>query len=275
MYVPVMQVRNSEVIVYDQWTGARRAPELQEENLKGAYSGTVTDGAIKRLKKCVSLLVQKSPKKWIYNPVVDKHHQFRIGFITLTIADQGKDTAHDVYKNCLEPWLRWGRRQGMTDYVWKAELQQRGEIHYHVATNVFLHYQDIQDYWNRLQHKARYLDKYAKEHGHFRPNSVDVHAVKKVKDIERYLTKYMTKNLKRGDPNPAINGKIWDASQNLKSANYFSTEMTPRNLELLHSNATKVIETEHCKIFRMPPDSPIYTLDNVQRKSYHSFIQSI
>lgn len=272
MYIPVLQVRNSEVIIYDEWIGPRKARKGENPFApQAAYSGRMTDGAAKRLKKAVSLLVQKSPRISIYNPVAKCHHPFRLSFVTLTIADSGKASGKEIYRECMAPWLRWARRSGMNDYVWKAELQKRGEIHYHIATNHFLHWRDIRDVWNKYQKKAGYLQSFAKKHKHFKPNSTDVHSIKKIKNIERYLTKYMMKGV--GDSQ--IVGKTWDCSRNLKDASYFCTEMTPENLRRLRSITTKEINTDHCTIFRIPPDSAPATLDGIQRKEYSSHLKSI
>lgn len=268
----MLQVRNSEIIVYEQWMGPR-SPHNQDKIFGGraAYSGQMTSGSEKRLKRCVSLLVQKSPRISIWNPVAECHHPFRLSFITLTVADQKTDSAQKVYKNCMSPWLRWARRSGVKDYVWKAELQQRGALHYHIATNQFMHWRDVRDVWNKYQRKAGYLDKFAKREGHYHANSTDVHAIRKVKDIERYLTKYMQK----GVGNSNIKGKTWDASKNLKQSNLFSTEMTPANLAKIRRISTKEIPTDHCRIFRIPQDSAIAVLDNVQKREYTNFLSQL
>lgn len=272
LYVPMLQIKNSEVIVYKEWRGPRTYHNQDNPfSDRAAYSGSVTDGSVKRLKKCISLLVQKSPRISIYNPVAKCHHPFRLSFITLTIADQKRDTAKDVYKNCMAKWLRWARRAGMTDYVWKAELQQRGALHYHLSTNMFMHWEEVRDVWNKYQRKAGYLDKYAKQNGHFKANSTDVHSIRKVKDIERYLSKYMQK----GIGNSSINGKVWDASKNLKQSKLFSTEMTPKNLQLIRSIAKKKIESDHCTIFQIPQDSATAVLDNIQKAEYSQFLKSL
>lgn len=274
MYVDVMQVRNSEILLYREWYGPRYKPEPKVnpfEELPKAYSGKVTDGAAKRLKKAVSLLVQTSPRKRIFNPVTGRHQAFRLNFVTLTTADSLGEIGQEVTKKCLAPFLRWGRNAGAKSYVWKAELQERGAIHYHVATNTFLHWKDIRDTWNKYQRKAGYLAKYAARNGHYHANSTDVHAMRKVKDIERYLTKYMMKQ----DGEKTINGKIWDCSQNLKSSKYFATEMTPANLEKARKIAIREARSEHCTIIRIPQDSVNYILDPVQQQEYRIHLSSI
>lgn len=273
MYIDTLQMRHSEALIYRQWNGPRYPPKKKQiEALLStkAYSGTVTEGAKKRMRKAISLLVQKSPMQRIWNPVINKFHKFNIGFITLTIADQGKDTATDVYKKCLAPFLKWFRYRGLNEYVWKAELQERGTIHYHMAVNEFVHWQLVRDKWNVYQKKAGYLDKFARSHKHFRPNSTDVHAVWKVDNVEAYMLKYMSK-----DEDSTIKGKVWDCSKNLKDGKYFATELTWQNLDLLRTYCKKEIVGEYSTIFRLPAGQQKLILDPAQMLQYRNHLISI
>lgn len=273
MYVDVMQVRSAEVLIYRQWMGARSAPKEKNSLFgdKKAYSGSITDGSRKRLSKAVSLLVQKSPTKWINNPVTGNSHQFRIGFVTLTVPDEKATDAKALYSKCLSKYLRWFRSTGATDYVWKVELQKRGVLHYHIATNQFVHWKDSRDVWNKYLKQAGYLQSFAKKHGHFKPNSSDVHAMRKIKAVEKYLVKYLSKT-PGAQP---INGKTWDASKNLKQAKYFTTELTPRNLDRLRSIAQHEHKGEHCTYYSIPQDSAIAIMDSLQQSNYRHHLSSI
>lgn len=273
MYVDMMQMRHAEAMIYREWRGPRYPPkekQLQALAAASTYSGQMTRAVVKRLRKAISLLIQKSPKRRIFNPVINRSHDFSIGFVTLTVADQGRDNEADVYSKCLEPWLKWARYRGMKDYVWKAELQERGTVHYHIAVNVFMHYQLIRDKWNLYQKKAGYLDKFAGENGHFRPNSTDVHAVHQVDNIEAYLCKYMVK-----DGIGEIAGKVWDCSKGLKKAKYFATELTPDNLDKVRMYCTAEITGEYSTVFRLPQGQAKLVFDKVQMREYRKHLLSI
>jgi len=270
MYNTYFQVRTKEVFVFRVWEGARYPRSKEDLPKRKAYSGEVTRGAVKRMRKAISLIVQKTPTRKIFNPVSKSYHDFSIGFTTLTIGDQQGKSEKQVYQELLAPWLRWARRKGMKDYVWRAELQERGAVHYHLITNVFLHYQEMQDTWNRYQKKHGYLQSFGRKHGHFRPNSVDVHSVWKVGDIESYMSKYMTK-----DVGAVVDGKIWDASRNLKSARYYTDYLTPGNLDRLRTIAQKEKQSEHCTIFNLNKGYQSYVLDSVQKASYYKYLRSI
>ena len=94
----------------------------------------------------------------------------------------------------LEPFLRWMRQvHNTTLYIWKAERQKRGAIHYHITSNKFIHYQELRNKWNWLLSKHGLNESYVKEHQHNNANSTDVHSVKNIKNLAPYLIKYFTK----------------------------------------------------------------------------------
>lgn len=264
-YIPYNQLRTNSIIQYHQSQEPRRnTMSYEERNWKASimanyhditqektYTGTVTKGAKKRIQKAVSILVQGSNEQWIQNPVTGKRQKFKLSFITLTISETERNlTAKEAHKILLEPFLRYMRdRYNMRTYIWKAELQERGQIHYHLTTNVFIPYYVIRDYWNKLQRKAGLLENFKAKFGHENPNSIDVHSVYKIKNLESYLVKYLSKS---ESDKGSTEGKIWDCSTNIKRAKYFVVENDTVSDEKIKEAAKKgkVIykETEHCKI---------------------------
>lgn len=234
--VPVLQVRNKTAIIYNEYvnthqkysittTEESQASEPSEKvtQLKSykRYQGIVTDGVRKRIKKAICLMLQSTENRTIYNPVTNRPQQFKISFITLTIPDSNVVEAKKAQKELLEPLLRWLRRSHtMKSYVWKVEQQERGQLHYHLMADCYVHYQELRNYWNRLLTKAELNSEYVAKKGHSDANSTDIHSLKKVKNVEAYLIKYLSKTEQNSNP---INGKVWDCSKNLKAFNYYST----------------------------------------------------
>lgn len=250
-FIPHVQVRNNGILVYER-PAVPNPRQYNTTGLKNTYSGKVSTGAQKRIRKAIDILLQTTPQRTIWNPVSEVFHPFRLSFITLTISEQKKNlTAREGYNLLLKDWLRWANRKGVKSFIWKAELQERGQLHYHVTTNQFLHYMDIQKEWNKLQKSNSLLDGYAKKYGHFNPNSTDVHSVKNIKNFEAYLSKYLAKC----DQNEkATDGKIWDCSSDLKR-DRFSEVMDYETNDLLraalHGGFEKVT-MEHCQIIKTP-----------------------
>lgn len=269
MYIPTVQIRENSAIVYQYWSGARRShvSELSALNLSVAkYTGRVTSFAERNIRRAVDLLLQASPKRVIFNPVLGMFHGFRLGFVTLTVSDQVLRPHCEVYKKCLRPFLDWLRKRRCL-YIWKVELQERGQVHYHLTVNSFIHYQDIQNKWNRLQHKAGYLDGFAKVHRHYKPNSTDVHSVRNIADIEAYLVKYICKAEKNGTVG---SGKVWGCSASLEGKR-FSIEVDSSISSKL-SKVSSRKELAECVIFKIKGAG---LLSGYSKTQYQLFINKI
>ena len=77
-----------------------------------------------------------------------------------------------------------GRPNGLKNFVWVSEAQERGNIHFHLVTSTkFLSVHYVQDYWNKII-------------GQESKNSVDVEYIKEnsIRNISGYFAKYMSKS---------------------------------------------------------------------------------
>lgn len=221
--------------------------------------------------KAVDMLLQRSENRRIWNPVVARHHDFQIGFCTLTIPAHKAVKASFAHENLLQPFLRTARRKwGIEDYIWKAELQARGQLHYHITWSEFVEFTKIRDSWNSLLRKHRLSDDFARRHGHFNPNSIDIHAVWKINNLKAYLAKYIAKA--EADKS-ALDGKVWDCSKSVKRLP-FSVVMTYEKRDFLEDavgmGVAKEITSEHFKLFKMK--HPTAVLSSSELQSYKSVI---
>lgn len=238
--MPVMQLRDKAIVTYLRTeSDGRKGLQLfrslnMKEQQKKTYSGKMTIGAKKRCTKAINLLVQGTRRRWISNPVNGRMMLHQLSFITLTVTDRaGLLDGKTAYKNLLSHFLSWLRKtKGVTSYIWKAELQENGQIHYHITCPDFIHYKEIRAKWNELQKKAGYLDAYFKEFGHWDPNSTDIHSAKVVKDMAAYLVKEITKTMQN---ELCLGGKVWDCSEQLSKGKYFSVEMKQDQFTYLES----------------------------------------
>lgn len=183
-----------------------------------SYSGKMTDHAARRIRKTIDLFFQISPKKLIFNEVSRRFQYFQINFVTLTISCKRLIGSKEGYEKLLAPFLRKLRTHAKIAYVWKGELQKRGQPHWHITTNSFLHMTWVRNVWNSLQEKAGYLDEYYQEHQHYNAPSTEVKSVRNLKRVDLYLAKYLSK----GDASGKWEGKIWGSSDNLRTGSQFS-----------------------------------------------------
>lgn len=293
--VPTLQVRPTMLLVYDTYLDRSYSynskPPKQFDRFanidKAAYSGQLSLHAKKRLSKALNLLVAISRPKSVFNPSTGKQYQFRVNFVTLTLpAAQRSVSDRELKKHVFDPFIKSMKyKHGLRSYVWRAERQFNGNLHFHITTDTFLPLTSIRDQWNRYLSRFHFIDEFQTNHGHDQPNSTDVHSVHKIDNIAAYMVKYMSKdpvehlievNAKRiskglaaidpdlhpfrKDPNQPkwdqpIEGKVWDCSSNLKTKHRCEMHMdSGSNDELsfvLKYPNTDYCETDHCFIISL------------------------
>ncbi len=294
--VPMLQVRPGMLLAYDQvlWHSGRPSrdndsgnpnstkpepPDRHDVNKEKTYAGQLTAHSKKRLTKAINLLVAQALPKTAINFKTGDEFKFRVNFVTLTLpAPQGAVSDKEIKKTCLDNWLKTMRyRHNLNSYVWRAERQFNGNIHFHITTDTYLPYDQICNVWNHQLSKFHFIDEFEAANDHRHPNSTDVHSVQGVKNLAAYMVKYCSKdpeehlkevNQKRraigdreiipedhpwrkieGQPewNQPINGKVWDCSQNLKTKETCSIEIDSDAMQCL--NFTKDNFPENCSSF--------------------------
>jgi hypothetical protein len=229
-----------------------------KENLKNnQLTGILSAKASRRLSNSVNWLVASAKNKTLYDKPTGKRFSFKINFITLTLPslDHGISDHHFKSK-LLHNFINTCRTaHGLKNYVWKVETQENGNIHAHFTTDTFIHWKSLRDIWNRILIKHGCMDSYTEKHSNMTfedyvlayssgsktsikklrtafeygvatnwqsPNSTDVHAVHKVKDISAYLASYMSK---KEDGRRVIKGRVWSCSTNLSEKNKLVIEL--------------------------------------------------
>lgn len=319
--IPYLQFRSNSIIQFTQteydssskryWQDkltsnlGRFLDSGEWESVQDTYTGKLCPGAKKRLTRCVELMCMATKNTWIYNPYTRKHFQFKIGFITLTVYSPDKMIhGKEAHKQCLEPFLLWCRRKyGMKMYIWKAELQQRGQIHYHLTVDSFIPKEALAQKWNELQIAAGYLDmnEYQKKFGPTEIKDVPstkIHSVYKKKSIAGYITKCVANEMevrfqksteaiegvfvnddgvvleliKSTQSQSSIHGKVWDCSINLKQNSYFLTiadqDYCDRLWKMVQDKQASVTYTDTCIIWKLYKNSTDSVLRHTDKISF-------
>lgn len=185
-------IRPKSIVVYSKWNGDRRLQyNLLKPPKKNDYSHShLTYQSQKRMKKALELLIYTAKYKTVFVKATNSHFRYKLNFVTLTLPSRQMHTDREIVKNCLSPFLEnWQNGRKGFLYIWKAEVQHNGNIHFHLVTNSFIHYLKLRKRWNKAINKLGYVDRSNSDN----PNSTDVHAVEGKKDLASYLAKYMNK----------------------------------------------------------------------------------
>jgi hypothetical protein len=159
-----------------------------------SHSGKVSMKGRKRLEKAINWLLYLAKPKKVTDSTTGKKFIFKVNFITLTLPATQTHTDQQISATCLKNFLDVCRAQcGLNNYVWRAEAQANGNIHFHLITDVYIHHTDIRRWWNQSVELLGYIQEFQKKFHHTNPNSIDVHSVKHINRLSSYLSKYMSK----------------------------------------------------------------------------------
>lgn len=215
----------ADIYNYDTKETTTQMPDFNKPG--GIYS----DKAKKRINRAIDWLMEISPLLPYFDPIAKRKRWMRINFITLTLPASQIHDDLTIKKECMNQFLTEMRTQHkMKNYIWGAESQTNGNIHFHITTNTYLHWAVIRKVWNRCLNKLGYIEAYRAEQKEWHkngfkprpelfktwsmekqgraykngmkgnwsdPNSTDVHAVRKVENIAAYLSKHYSKQQKR------------------------------------------------------------------------------
>ena len=221
---------------------ASNQPEQFRDN---HHHGQVSDITKRKIARAIDYLVYMArPKRLPYT----KHGKgllFRLNFITLTLSSSQIHTDNEIMSGIFRPFLMaLSRKWKVNNYIWRAEKQVNGSIHYHIITDKFIPWNELRNVWNRCQQNLGYVTRYRenqvlwhREGFRFRPelspkwnrsaqlkayhegcrhdwnspNSTDVHSLRLLSNVKAYFVKYMTKSEQSAD----IQGRLWGCSRQL------------------------------------------------------------
>ena len=207
-----------------------------------------------------------------------------MAFVTLTLPSQQVHSDNTIKDQCLNQLLvELRKRYHVSNYVWRAEKQKNGNLHFHLLVDKFIPWSEFRDRWNRIVNKLGYVDRYRDEMRRFHsegfkarenllshwdykaqvkayqtgkandwnsPNSTDIHAVHKVRDIKSYVSKYATKDEKFGE----VSGRMWGCSEALSKIKGGQIEVDSQIFDEL----TKIVDRSTTRVYQGDHFSVVY-----------------
>ena len=139
-------------------------------------------------------------------------------FVTLTLPSK-QIHSDKLINKCLSRFLENLQQSNkIKNYIWRAESQSNGNIHYHILCDKSIDKDYIRERWNSQVNKLGYVDRSVSDN----PNSTDIHGLSKVKNVVSYIQKYVTKTEKGKRP---ILSRLWGASKGVKLLSYPKVHM--------------------------------------------------
>lgn len=163
------------------------------------HEGEISKKAARKIEKAITWMLFKSKRKKVYDRELDKTFYFNINFITLTLPCTQIHPDKEITNRCLGNWLEVAKKQfGLTNYVWKAEKQQGGNIHYHIVSDCYIHYTELRRTWNKSIELLGYITGFEFKHRHRNAPTEQVKSIKDIQKVANYIGSYMSKNVKYG-----------------------------------------------------------------------------
>jgi hypothetical protein len=238
-----LNIHPGSINVYYQSTAARRylppddngtetdglSTTKQPTQFKDNYhQGRISQIAKRKMSRAIEYLIHMSKPKTINKPYHGRNFTFKVNFITLSLSSKQVHSDQIIKSELLNQFIiEMRKRWNVQDYVWRAEKQKNGNIHFHIVTGKFIPWNELRNVWNRIQQKLGYVTRYRENrlqwhrHGfnydpkhakHWpyerqrkayqvgnqtgwdNPNSIDVHSIQHIGNIKAYFVKYLSKN---------------------------------------------------------------------------------
>lgn len=228
----MIKIQPGYCVCYNEYIGNRTKDfsKISLDNLtENKHKGNLSDKAIKRLYNALDWLLIIAKNKTADKLKGPGSFNYKLAMLTLTLPCAQLHDDLYIKKYMLNEFLTIIRKKfNLQNYIWKAEKQQNGSIHFHLIIDKYIFYKDINNVWNNILTTHGYINQYRlnqekkHEHGFFYDKKIstswnkskqlaaykngfkthwscptgttDIHSLKKIKNTRAYLAKYITKN---------------------------------------------------------------------------------
>lgn len=167
----------------------------------------------------------------------------QIILLTLTLSDQQKHDDNWIKRNMLNRFLiKITREKPDTKYLWKAERQDNGNIHFHILLDNYFDKKDVQIWWNLIQRDNQYHRAGLINESFLGSPSTRIESLKNVDNSIAYIAKYMQKN---DEKNP-ISGRLWGCSSELRKLKNITYNITKDEIKIMANELITTVDNYFC-----------------------------
>jgi hypothetical protein len=223
---------------------------------RSSHSMQLSDNAYRTLKKKINWLYYLAKPRHKTTANGNSIYNFKMAFLTLTLPVKQQHPTSFISSNLFNQFLTELRQaHNLENYVWRLEFQKNGNVHYHIACDTYLDFDDVKKRWNRILYNHGYVQKYqakfsamslldyykyvsqsgprdffevkktyfkARASNWSQPPSVNIKSVVSSKKIANYISKYFGKDSKNAvvkndldTPENSENIRLWFCSRSL------------------------------------------------------------
>ncbi len=237
------------------------------------YNGYISKATTKRINCMIEGLIFgiEAHRKEI--ALKSKSTKVQPTFITLTLSYEQIQSDNYIKRNLLMRFIEEIKKtHGVVNYIWRAEPQVNGNIHFHIIIDKYVKWQWVRAVWNGIQENHEYLDAFQQKHGHRDPNSTDIHGLQKVHNIAAYICKYMTKD----KPIRKIKGRVWGCNKALHKMKNPRVEICEHLMadieELIKDGKAYKKVYEWCTVIKYKKLQIQETVNNIIYNIYQEFV---
>lgn len=228
----VLSINGNRIVVrkyFEEFCSKKTKTHLQLKNEEHLKDNTPRGIVTRKIRLKMRAIITNWIEALQHSPTgANGHKVYLPTFITLTLPAKQQHTDKELNAQALNPFItKIKRSHKVQNYLWRAEKQDNGNIHYHIIVDKYISHHLVKDAWNRTIEKLGYIESYRSEqkkiHAHgfnFRaalqnkwsaekqfqafkageqnnwnsPNSTDIHSLRSIADVSGYMCKYITKS---------------------------------------------------------------------------------
>lgn len=199
---PALRIHPSSLVMFSQLHYSNYVPSGRKKSMLNLSSNfnhnNLSAQAKRKMTKAIQYLIYTTSEKKAYNNKTKSSFKFKVNMVTLTLSSKQVHSDQTIKSKCLNQLLiELKEHYRVHNYVWKSEYQSNGNVHFHILTDKFIPWNELQNRWNRIQNKLGYVDRFLNNRSAKKPNSTDIHSLYKIQNVVNYCTKYMVKDAKR------------------------------------------------------------------------------
>lgn len=164
----MISITPTRLVRYNSRKGKKMNNDTKINSLKNLNKGykqqrIISESTRKEIIKKISWLNYIANPK-VYTTKKGDSFVFKLSMITLTLPSAQLHDDKEIVKTSLNNWLTLMRSYyGMNNYVWRAETQANGNIHFHIITDADINYYVMLYSWNKCLDKLDYVKNYTKK----------------------------------------------------------------------------------------------------------------